>query len=466
MNDCFPTDTHASIAGDTIARAAIYPRNHLAKLSQSEVNTLIDQTDQGLYPLIRKCVLAVLNSGVNSDDGAAMFARFAQFSIEFERDPRGLKLILNHAPAHAFVDGTLIETIHDHVFAVLRDLVYVRRLQSPQAPNADSPTDLIFQILRHAQVFDRSNELSCVVCWGGHAVPKEEYDYSQAVGRELGLRRFDICTGCGPGAMKGPMRGALLAHRRQHHNHGRFLGITEPGIIAAEPPNGVVNDIVIMPDIEKRLEAFVRVAHAIVIFPGGAGTFEELLYLLSIRLHPKNATSALPVILTGPTSAAPVIEAYLQFIEQTLGPEACDMLSVIVDAPSDVASAVQAGQGRVRAQRIEQHDAYDFNWTLHIPAELQTPFDPTHANMAGLNLSKDQPIGALAIQLRCLFSGIVAGNVKPAIQAAIHAEGPFSITGDPTIISALDRLLNQLVAEQRMKIQGDYEPCYRLTLAS
>ena len=35
-----------------------------------------------------------------------------------------------------------------------------------------------------------------------------------------------------------------------------------------------------MPDIEKRLEAFVRTAHGIVIFPGGVGTAEEILYIL------------------------------------------------------------------------------------------------------------------------------------------------------------------------------------------
>jgi hypothetical protein len=408
----------------------------------------------------------VLNSGVTSDDGAAMFARFSAFSIEFERDPRGLKLILNHAPAHAFVDGTLIETIHDHVFAVLRDLVYGRQLESPQTPISHSSTDLIFQILRHAQIFDRGNELSCVVCWGGHAVSKTEYDYSKAVGRELGLRRFDICTGCGPGAMKGPMRGALLAHRLQHQSNGQFLGITEPGIIAAEPPNGVVSDMVIMSDIEKRLEAFVRVAHAIVIFPGGAGTFEELLYLLSILLHRDNTSSAPPVILTGPASAVSVIDAYLQFVETTLGQQARQALSVIVDDPVGVAQTVQAAQHHVRQQRIEQHDSYDFNWTLQIPPELQTPFEPTHAHMAALNLSTDQPIGTLAAQLRCLFSGIVAGNVKPAVQAAIRTEGPFTIAGDPPIIAALDRLLNQLIDEQRMKIQGDYEPCYRLSPTS
>ena len=70
---------------------------------------------------------------------------------------------------------------------------------------------------------------------------------------------------------------------------GRYLGISEPGIIAAESPNPIVNDLVIMPDIEKRLEAFVRTGHGIIVFPGGAGTAEEILYILGILLHPDNA---------------------------------------------------------------------------------------------------------------------------------------------------------------------------------
>ena len=47
-----------------------------------------------------------------------------------------------------------------------------------------------------------------------------------------------------------------------------------------------------MPDIEKRLEAFVRLGHGIVVFPGGVGTAEEILYLLGILLHPDNKRPA------------------------------------------------------------------------------------------------------------------------------------------------------------------------------
>lgn len=75
---------------------------------------------------------------------------------------------------------------------------------------------------------------------------------------------------------------------------------TEPGSIAAESPNPIVNNLVILPDIEKRLEAFVRAGHVIVVFPGGVGTAEEILYLLGILLHPENHALPFPLIFTAP----------------------------------------------------------------------------------------------------------------------------------------------------------------------
>ena len=59
----------------------------------------------------------------------------------------------------------------------------------------------------------------------------------------------------------------------------------------------------ILPDIEKRLEAFVRVGLGIVVFPGGAGTAEEILYILGILLHPENVDLPFPLIFSGPESA-------------------------------------------------------------------------------------------------------------------------------------------------------------------
>ena len=189
-----------------------------------------------------------------------------------------------------------------------------------------------------------AHDPNLVVCWGGHSIGRDEYDYTKKVGYELGLRRLDICTGCGPGAMKGPMKGATIAHAKQRRSSNRYIGITEPGIIAAESPNPIVNHLVIMPDIEKRLEAFVRLGHGIIVFPGGVGTAEEILYLLGLMLHPDNAGLPFPLVLTGPRASAPYFEQIDQFLRLTLGEAATSRYRIIVDDPAGSRKRMAAGR--------------------------------------------------------------------------------------------------------------------------
>jgi predicted Rossmann-fold nucleotide-binding protein len=324
-------------------------------------------------------------------------------------------------------------------------------------------TNAVFHILRNANIIRRTTNPHLVVCWGGHSITREEYDYTKEAGYQLGLRGLDICTGCGPGAMKGPMKGATIGHAKQRIGAGQYLGISEPGIIAAESPNPIVNDLVIMPDIEKRLEAFVRTGHGIVVFPGGAGTAEEILYLLGILLHPDNADIPFPLVFTGPQSAAEYFGQIDRFIAETLGDEARQRYKVIINDPVRVAREVQAGICEVRAFRKERDDAYYFNWLLKIDREFQTPFVPTHQNMRNLELHRDQPRHRLAANLRRAFSGIVAGNVKNEGIRAIEQYGHFEIHGDATVMEPTDALLSAFVAQHRMKLPGkEYVPCYRI----
>jgi pyrimidine/purine-5'-nucleotide nucleosidase len=46
----------------------------------------------------------------------------------------------------------------------------------------------------------------------------------------------------------------------------------------------------------------------------------------------------------------------------------------------------------------------------------------------------------------------------------VEQHGPFELSGDPTLLSALDRLLREFVAAGRMRLADPsaYEPCYRI----
>ena len=313
--------------------ARITPESNLEILSQLEVSRLLDASSGGLKELFRRCALAVMNSGSYTDDATAVFEEFQNFDVQIVQQDRGIKLEVINAPASAFVDGRMIRGIRELLFAVLRDIVYVStEIQNNRRFDLNTPTGItnaVFAILRNARVLIPNREPSLVVCWGGHSISRHEYDYTKEVGYALGLRDLDICTGCGPGAMKGPMKGANIAHSKQRRKHNRYMGISEPGIIAAESPNPIVNELVIMPDIEKRLEAFVRVGHGIVVFPGGAGTAaEEILYLLGhICCIRTTKTCRFRWYSPGPSESAGYFRQIDDFIAQSIGPKGAEPLS-------------------------------------------------------------------------------------------------------------------------------------------
>ena len=447
--------------------ARIYPRGGLDILSRAEVARLRDASaDGGMHELLRRCALAVLTSGSASDDPRAARDMYPDFDIQVVQRDRGVRIDLVNAPAMAFVDGEVIRGVAELLFATVRDLAWTA-IELGERCGADlhssaGITDAVFGLLRNARSLRPGTNPNLVVCWGGHSISREEYLYTKEVGYELGLRGLDICTGCGPGAMKGPMKGANIAHAKQRQRRPRYIGITEPGIIAAESPNPIVNELIIMPDIEKRLEAFVRLGHGIIVFPGGVGTAEEILYLLGLLLREENADLPLPLIFTGPHVAAPYFEQIDRFLRLTLGEAATSRYQIVIGDPAAVAKKMSAGIGQVRQARIDHKDSFYFNWHLDVPLEFQRPFVPTHEAMAALDLHHGRPPSALAADLRRAFSGIVAGNVKEEGMRRIQAQGPFQIHGAPDMMQALDALLGAFVEQRRMKIAGEYRPCYRV----
>ena len=445
--------------------ARITPRKNLRVLSKHEVSQICDISSY-TYELFRRCAFAVLNSGNNSDEYLSSIEQFHDFDIRVNQEDRGITLEVKGAPAHAFVDGEIIKGIREHLFSVLRDILYTKdsvvQSQRFDLTNSEDITSATFHILRNANIIQPNYIPRLVVCWGGHSISRHEYDYTKKIGYELGLRGLDVGTGCGPGAMKGPMKGATIGHAKQHIKTGRYIGITEPSIIATEAPNPIVNELVILPDIEKRLESFIRLAHGIIVFPGGPGTLEEILYLLGILLHPNNADLPFPLVLTGPDDSEEYFQQLYDFIGLTLGKKAQQRLDIIVGSQVKVAQRIKSGLAEVLEYRKATNDAFFYNWGITITKDFQIPFDPTHENMASLTLSKSMPDHELAANLRRAFSGIVAGNVKEEGVMAVKKQGPFQINGDADIMHAMDDLLTKIAAQGRMKISGSYSPCYEI----
>ncbi|NMS37545.1 DUF4478 family protein, partial [Vibrio parahaemolyticus] len=103
----------------------ISPAGSMDLLSQLEVERLKNTASSELYQLYRNCTLAVLNSGSHTDNSKELLDKYQSFDVNVVRRERGIKLELTNPPEHAFVDGEIIKGIQEHLFSVLRDIVYV-----------------------------------------------------------------------------------------------------------------------------------------------------------------------------------------------------------------------------------------------------------------------------------------------------------------------------------------------------
>lgn len=452
----------------------------LSFLTDEEIATLTQLNTNGYHESFRRCCLGILHAGANTDSTAELLTQFPHFDVGIQRCRQGIQFVLEHAPRSAFVDGERIRaSMRAHLCSAATDLIFqannIGKLRTPK-----EITGAVFHILRQAGVFEQIDplqepmdiqsatrrEFTRITAWGGHAIGKEEYDYTKEVGKRFGERFCEFITGGGNGAMRGPFSGAQAAYAADFVRNARMFGFNCPGIITSEPPNLYVNPLVILPDIEKRLEAFVRASMGCVVFPGGPGTAEEIQTILSILLHEKNREQEYPVILTGPESARGYFEAIDRFLMKTVGREAIretePLYEIIIDQPEQVACRMME-----RVKQAQEHcrpfrDTQLWNGALHIPKEVQQPFTPTHEAVAKLEIRRGMPPALLCAQLRRVFSAIVHGNVTDDGVRRIREFGPYEIHGDRDIMEELQTLLARFVGEGRMRVQGNYEPCYRV----
>ena len=103
----------------------VMPEGSLEVLSRQEVERLRRTGAGSLHDLLRRCALAVLNWGSETDSAKEVLDRYADFDLRILQQDHGVTLALRNAPANAFVDGEMIRGIRELLFAVLRDIVFI-----------------------------------------------------------------------------------------------------------------------------------------------------------------------------------------------------------------------------------------------------------------------------------------------------------------------------------------------------
>src|SRR5580704_8901377 len=173
--------------------------------------------------------------------------------------------------------------------------------------------------------------------------------------RACGGERLVVCSGGGPGIMEAANRGAAQAG-------GRSVGLNI-GLPHEQRPNSYIT-----PELGfefhyffMRKLWFAHLAHALIAFPGGFGTFDELFEILTLA-QTRKLDRAIPVLLYGSAYWKEVVNFEALVRHGTIAPEDLKLFS-FVDDPEQAFELL--------ARRIE------------VPAQAQPAFAKSRRDPAG-----------------------------------------------------------------------------------
>lgn len=161
-------------------------------------------------------------------------------------------------------------------------------------------------IINLYRIYALKDEL--VTVFGGKHIPKEHIFYRQAyaLGQQLALKDFTVLTGGGEGIMQAAICGAYDINKKA-------LGILVDGIdrnqdIPCKAP------MILAHNLATRKQFLISYSQAIIVFPGGIGTIDELTEVMNaIKLK---KMEHIPIILFGKDFWKPFVDFMHTLVEQ------------------------------------------------------------------------------------------------------------------------------------------------------
>lgn len=126
------------------------------------------------------------------------------------------------------------------------------------------------------------------------------------LGRQLSDQGFNVLTGAGPGIMKAANKGAF-----EGASSSIGLNIKLP---KEQSPNSYLNQCLMFEHFFTRKVALIKYANACVFFPGGLGTVDELMEVLTLLQTRKGRK--IKIFLLGEVFWRPLIN-WLKTLEQS-----------------------------------------------------------------------------------------------------------------------------------------------------
>lgn len=117
----------------------------------------------------------------------------------------------------------------------------------------------------------------CVFCSSSNAINEAYFNEAHAIGKLIGEGQHSLING---GANVGLMEAVTIAARKAN---AQTIGIIPERMIGRSLASDNSHQVIITPDMMTRKEKMREISDAFIALPGGFGTLEEILEVMTLR---------------------------------------------------------------------------------------------------------------------------------------------------------------------------------------
>ncbi|MBK9713758.1 MAG: TIGR00730 family Rossman fold protein [Kouleothrix sp.] len=175
----------------------------------------------------------------------------------------------------------------------------------------------------------------CVYCASSNHIPDYYFTLARALGAEIGRRGWTLVYGGGSVGLMGALAEAV------HGSGGVVVGIIPQALLDREVGYLQADELIVTLTMRERKRLMDERAEAFVALPGGFGTLEELLEIMTLRqlgYHDK------PIVIVNPGGYFdPLLEQFERIFAEGFTHDRYRDLYVVVDG-IDAALALLSGE--------------------------------------------------------------------------------------------------------------------------
>jgi uncharacterized protein (TIGR00730 family) len=177
----------------------------------------------------------------------------------------------------------------------------------------------------------------CIFCGSSPRVYTIYLDAAAELGMRLATEGISVNYGCGAFGLMGALAGSIL------ENKGKITGIIPSFMVDLGWSNPKISETIITENMRERKRLMIEEVDAVIALPGGIGTLEELMEVITLK---QLGQFAKPILMLNTKGFYDHLTAFLEeMIRQNFMNDNHRQIWTLVNTPSEVIPAIKDNPG-------------------------------------------------------------------------------------------------------------------------